>query len=200
MTAVEWAPTGVRRWTSRVPRDVLLLIGGALLALSVEEFRDARHRRARTRESINSIRSEIRANILLVAKAREHHAFLVDTLQKLADARRFPDKGIYTSSMFAPANVTNVAWSLARESGTLADVPLTTVLLVATAYDMQDRYQLLGDGVAATTLEQARREGVVTMLRDHFAQFIPLEADFRNREGGLLRRYTVALIQLDRLH
>jgi hypothetical protein len=191
--------TGVRRWTSRVPRDVLLLVAGALLALTVEEVRDARHRRSRTRESINSIRDELRANIMLVAQARERHIFLVDTLQKLVDAHRLPDKSIYTNSMFSPGNVTNVAWSLARESGALADVPLGTVLVVAGAYDTQERYQLLGDGVAAAVLEQARREGLVTMLRDHFAQFIPLETDFRNREGGLLRRYTAALIQLDRL-
>jgi hypothetical protein len=37
-------------------------------------------------------------------------------------------------------------------------------------------------------------------LRDHFAQFIPLDTDFKNREGALLKRYAVALIALDRLH
>jgi hypothetical protein len=52
MTAVDLSPTGVRRWTSRIPRDVLLLVAGALLALAVEEFRDARHRRTRERESV----------------------------------------------------------------------------------------------------------------------------------------------------
>ena len=36
------------------------------------------------------------------------------------------------------------------------------VLMVAGTYDIQERYQLLSDGVAASVLEQARREGLVT--------------------------------------
>jgi hypothetical protein len=178
---------------------VLLLVAGALLALAVEEFRDARHRKARARESLNSIRNEIRANFTAVAGARAHHAFLVDTLEKLAAARRLPDRPLYLGGVFNPAYVTDVAWSLARESGALADVPLAAVLVVAGAYDRQDGYRQLTDDMSTSILEQVRREGIDATLRDHFAQFIALDTDFKNREGGLLRRYTVALIQLDRL-
>ena len=199
MTAVDLSPTGVRRWTSRIPRDVLLLVAGALLALAVEEFRDARHRRSHATESINSIRSEIRTNIALVTKARAHHAYLVDTLGKLAANHQLPSEKIYANGMWNPGLVSDVAWSLARESGALSDVPLTTLLTVAGAYDTQSRYRQLTDDMSSTLLEQARRDGITVMLRDNFTQFISLDTDFRNREGGLLEKYRDALAALDSL-
>jgi len=199
MTAVESWPTGVRRWTSRVPRDVLLLVAGALLALAVEEFRDARHRRTRERESVASIRNELRANVALVTSARAHHAFLVDTLEKLALKKQLPSKQIYMNGMFNPGLVTDVAWTLARESGALSDVPLATLLTVAGAYASQGRYRQLTDQMSADILEQARRDGLDATLRDNFTQFISLDTDFRNREGGLLEKYRAALDALDHL-
>jgi hypothetical protein len=199
MTSVETTPTALRRLSSRVPRDVLLLVAGALLALAVEEVRDARHRRSRATESINSIRDELRSNIALVTKSQSHHEYLVDTLTKLATGRQFPVKQLYLNGMFNPARVTNVAWLLARESGALTDVPLAVVLKVASAYDSQDRYRLLTDAMATGILDQARRDGIDVTLRDHFTQFIPLDTDFKNREGYLLETYRDALKELDRV-
>jgi hypothetical protein len=92
--------------------------------------------------------------------------------------------------------VTNIAWQAARETGVLADIPLSVVLSVAPAYDTQERYRGLTDAMAVSILADMRRDGVDAVSRDHFAQFIPLEIDFGHREDALLSKYRVALAQL----
>jgi len=97
------------RWLSQIPRDVVLIVVGALLALVSEEVRDARHRRSRVDATIISIRDELRQNASLVTQAREHHKFLADTLGKLVARHARPDVAIYSNGMFNPAIVTSTA-------------------------------------------------------------------------------------------
>lgn len=188
------AKRGSRAWLSR---DIVLVIIGAVLALATEEWRDARHRRSQTDTALTSIRNELKGNVALVTRARERHAFLADTLAKLAARGLKPDVAIYSNGMANPASVSNTAWQLARESGALNDVPLSALLAIAPAYDAQDRYRSMSDALATELMLDVRRNGMDVVLRDRFAQFIPLEIDFGNREGVLLEKYQVALEQLE---
>jgi hypothetical protein len=188
------AKRGGRAWLSR---DILLVIIGAVLALATEEWRDARHRRVQMETALTSIRDELKANVLLVTRARERHAFLADTLTKLVAAGRKPDVQIYSNGMANPASVSNTAWQLARQSGALSDVPLSVLLAIAPAYDAQDRYRSVGDALAAELMLDARRNGMDVVLRDRFAQFIPMDIEFGNRETVLLEKYQSALDQLE---
>ena len=185
------------RWRRQIPRDVVLIVVGALLAFASEEVRDARHRRARIDAAVASIRDELVANRSLVAHSLERHRFLADTLGKLLAHHRQPDVTIYTNSMWNPAMVTSTAWQAARETGALGDMPLATVLSVAPAYEMQERYRILAEALNSAILNDARRDGMEKVLRDRFAQFIPLDVDFSHREAGLLDVYSKALAQLD---
>jgi hypothetical protein len=181
------------RWIGELPRDVLLIVLGAGLAFAGEEWRDARHRRAQVATALLSIRDELRANAALVTRARERHTFLADTLGKLVATHQLPGVEIYSNGMFNPAIVTNTAWQAARETGALGDLPLETVLIVAPAYEAQERYRALADAMVTAIMADIRRDGMTTVLRDRFGQFVPLEVDFSHREGVLLEHYQRAL-------
>jgi hypothetical protein len=184
------------RWAKQIPRDVILIVLGALLAFAAEEWRDARQRRSRVSTALMSIRDELRANLALVTRAREHHMFLADTLGKLASQHLQPSIEIYANGMFNPAIVTNSAWHAARETGALGDIPLAVVLAIAPAYEAQDRYNTLANAMGNAIMMDVRRDGMMTVLRDRFAQFIELDIDFSNREGVLLEEYRKALKKL----
>lgn len=124
-----------------MPRDIILIVLGAILAFAGEEWRDARHNRARVTVAFTSIRDELRANSALVVQAREKHLFLADKLAKLADRHLQPSEQIYSNGMYNPANVTNTAWQAARETGVLSDIPLDLVLSIAPVYEAQLRYR-----------------------------------------------------------
>src|SRR5262245_8568999 len=127
------------RWRRQIPRDVVLIVLGAVLAFASEEVRDARQRRARVDAAIASIRDELTANQSLVTTALERHRFLADTLGKLLAHHRQPDVSIYSNSMWSPAPVTSIAWQAARETGALGDMPWATVLSIAPVYEAQER-------------------------------------------------------------
>jgi hypothetical protein len=184
-----------QRWRGQVPRDVVLIVLGAILAFAGEEWRDAHHRRERAHVAIESIRSELTLNRGLVAAAREHHRHMADTLGILVARHAHPDVSIYSNGMWNPAIVTSTAWDAARETGALEDIPLPTVLAIAPAYEAQERYRALTEALGSSIMSDVRRDGMYAVLRDHFAQFVPLDVDFANREGRLLAAYDKALSQ-----
>jgi hypothetical protein len=187
-------PRGQRgRWMGQVSRDLLLVIAGALLALAGDEWRDARHRRSEASDALVSIRDELRRNAELVARARDHHRARADTLAKLAQSHLSPPVAIYSNGMFNPAVVSSTAWQAARETGALGNLPLSLVLALAPAYEAQERYRSLGDAMLSGIMTDVRHDGMETVLRDRFPQFIALDIDFGNREGVLLDHYRRAL-------
>jgi uncharacterized protein (TIGR03067 family) len=179
-----------------VPRDIVLLLVGAIVALGGEEWRDAHNRDAQLRAALTSIRDELRSNVTLVERARARHAFLADTLAKLAARGLRPTVEIYSNGMVKPAIVSSTAWKLAQQTGALSDAPLPVLLAIAPAYDAQDIYRALTESLAAEMMSDLRHYGMETVLRDRFAQFIPLDIDFGNREGVLLKDYQRALEHL----
>ena len=188
---------GVRPlWLSQVPRDVILIVLGAALAFASEEWRAARQRRTRVDVAVASLREELTLNRNLVAKALNHHRNLSDTLGKLLALHLRPDVAIYSNGMWNPAIVTSTAWQAARETGALGDMPLATVLGIAPAYEAQDRYRSASEALGGAIMNDVRHDGIDVVLRDRFAQFIPLDVDFANREARLLKVYGKALDQL----
>jgi hypothetical protein len=109
-----------------------------------------------------------------------------------------PDVAIYSNGMWNPAILTSTAWLAARETGALGDMPLTTVLGVAPAYEAQDRYRAATEALSAAIMNDVRHDGIDVVLRDRFAQFVPLDVDFANREARMLVSYDKALDNLAR--
>jgi hypothetical protein len=183
-----------------IGRDGVLIVLGAVLAYVGEEWRDARHRRERVDTALNSIRDELKANAALVTKARTRHLYLIDTLGKLAAAHQLPSVSIAYNGIWSPAPVTSVAWQTAHETGVLADIPLSTVLSLAPVYERQDRYRVLTDAMMVSIETDTRHSGMEAVLRDRFAEFIPIDVDFSNREKVLLSEYDAALRRLNDIH
>ena len=180
-----------------IGRDVVLIVLGAVLAYVGEEWRDARHKRERVETALNSIRDELKANAELVKQARTKHLFLIDTLGKLAAAHQLPSSNLAFHGIWSPAAVTSVAWQTAHETGVLADIPLRTVLSLAPVYERQDRYRMLTDAMIVSIETDTRHNGMEAVLRDRFAEFIPIDVDFSNRELALLAAYKGALQRLN---
>lgn len=180
-------------------RDVLLIVLGSILAFGFEELRDVRKRQERVAAALDGIRTEIAANIDLVELARVHHIHVIDTLQYYRSRSALPPLDVALGGVFNPAPVSGVAWQAARESGTLSDMKYSTILLLAPAYESQERYRALTDAVAQSLENDVRREGMERVMRDRFAQFIDLATDFQFRERNLLERYRTTMKQLDAL-
>ena len=56
------------------------------------------------------------------------------------------------------------------------------LLALAPVYENQEAYRTLGTALARATMTDMQRRGVLPVSRDGFADFIPLERDFANRE------------------
>jgi len=187
------------RW--RVPaaaRDIMLLILGAALALAVEEWRDAHAERRRVAAALASIRAELLDNQQRVEKARAHHLQMADTLSAYRARRQLPPPRVYfESGVFQPALPLSTAWQTARETGALSGLPYSVVLAIAPVYEAQARYRAVGDALTQSIMVDVQRRGVEPVLRDDFANFIPVERDFAQREQVLAGDYARTIAQLD---
>ena len=180
-------------------RDILLVLLGGMVALVGDTWRDSRQRDRRVAGALASIRAELVANAENVGSARARHLRVVDTLRYYIARHAVPDSTVYLGGVFNPGNVTSTAWQSARETGVLADMDYRIVLAVAPAYETQERYRALGEAVNQSIIIDMRREGLTTVFRDRFAQFIPLASDFANRERTLADLYRATLAHLDSL-
>jgi hypothetical protein len=180
-------------------RDILLVLLGGMVALAGDTWRDSRQRDKRVAGALESIRAELVANAENVGRARARHLRVVDTLRYYTARHAVPDSTVYLGGVFNPGNVTSTAWQSARETGVLADMDYRIVLAVAPAYETQERYRALGEAVNQSIIIDMRREGLTTVFRDRFAQFIPLASDFANRERTLADLYRATLAHLDSL-
>jgi hypothetical protein len=190
--------TGRLSWQGAL-RDIALVILGGMVALADDTWRDARQRDERVAAALASIRAELLANAEGVNGARARHLHVVDTLGYYSTRHMMPDSNVYLGGVFNPALVTSSAWQSARETGVLGDMDYRIVLAVAPAYERQERYRALGEGVNQSILIDMRRDRTTTVFRDHFAQFIPLARDFANRERVLADLYRSTLPRLDSL-
>lgn len=180
-------------------RDIAFVILGSMVALVGDTWRDSRQRDERVARALASIRAELVANAERVSSARARHLRVVDTLRYYSARHVVPDSAVYLGGVFNPGQLTSTAWQSAGATGVLGDMDYRIVLAVAPAYERQERYRALGEAVNHSIIIDMRRDGITTVFRDHFAQFIPLAGDFANRERTLSDMYRTTLVHLDSL-
>ena len=78
-------------------------------------------------------------------------------------------------------------------------MPFDVRLSLSRIYHRQETYARLGAEIANDVYVDLRRRGVDPVLRDGFAGFIVLTADFANREARLIKEYDDALAILSAL-
>jgi hypothetical protein len=186
------------RW--RLPagmRDVFLVILGALLALAAEEWRTGRVERRRAAVALATIRAELVENRRRAETAHVYHRQIADTLSAYRDRNELPPPRVYLSGVIKPALPLSTAWEMARETGALADLPYPLVLRIAPVYESEARYRALADGLAQALMVDVQHRGIEPVFRDGFANFIPVERDFANREGSLVEDYDAVIAAVD---
>ena len=79
----------------------------------------------------------------------------------------------------------------------MSELPYELVLRLAPIYESQQTYHALGDALAEGAMLELQRRGLLPVFRDGFANFIPLERDFANREARLALSYRRGIALLD---
>lgn len=194
MTSTEDVPAVPRRrpWRRGLPRVIVesaLIVFSVLLALAVDEWRDNRSQRVRTEAALAAILSELEANRAAMQRARDLHESIATRLQAMQESGTMPTRDEASSGLFRPARVISTAWASAREAGALDELPYDLVLSLSRLYGSQERYEQLSSQLAADIYMDLRRRGLDPVMREGFAGFLLLVADFSNRETVLVRQY-----------
>jgi hypothetical protein len=173
-----------------------LIVFSVLVALAVDEWRATRATEARAREAVAAITAELEANRKAAERARDFHRGIHAALNALVAKKELPGPDIYMAGMFNPARLVETAWTAARDADAIAAMPYPLVLKLSRVYEWQAQYKNLGSQIVTDLYADLRRRGVEPVLRDGFAGFAILAADFINREEDMLARYDDALAAL----
>ena len=187
------APSRRPVWLPRVLAESALIVFSVLVALAVDEWREERAMRARSREAVAAIVAEINANRSAAQNARDAHQRIHDDLTAL------PAGADYKAGLFQPARLLQTAWMTARDTGSLAPLPLDAVLELSRLYERQAIYTALSTEIVTDTFVDLRRRGLDTVLRESRAGFGALTREFQGREQGLIEAYDAALTTLGSL-
>jgi hypothetical protein len=198
---VHSAATAARRfprWLPRVLLESVLIVFSVLLALAVDEWRDSRNRAAAARVALDAIVGELESNRRAAGEAMRFHRSMNATLRAIAASRQLPSTEVAYGGMLQPARAVSTAWTSARDTGAVNDLPYPLVLQRSRIYERQATYDALTAQIAADIYMDGRRRGMEAVLREGFAGFIALTHDFANREESLVRQYDQALAALGR--
>jgi hypothetical protein len=188
------APPPMRRpaWIARLVVESALIVLSVLVALAVDEWRDDRAMRARSREAVAAIVAEINANKKAAQSATQHHDKVHAELKAMVAANAVTVDAL-SRGVFKPAVLLEAAWVTARDTGALAPLPLDVVLRLSRLYERQAKYTELASSIGEDFYVDLRRRGASAVLLDSVPGFGALTADFAGREAGLVAGYDEAL-------
>lgn len=125
--------------------EVFSIVLGVLLALGVNEWREARAEDELAERALAQIRGEVERNDRVVEERHPYHAAALDSLRSYAadlDPQLGVDDvhrarlGFPRGGQFAP--LFSSAYEAARSSGALAHVDYETLSLLSSIYEMQE--------------------------------------------------------------
>ena len=184
-------------WLPRVLVESALIVFSVLVALAVDQWRDERGTRVRAREAIAAITSELQANRAAASRSRSFHQEAHRALKEIASQKRLPSVEEMTrGNVFQPATILQTAWTTARDTGALQPVPFEVLLKLSLVYEAQQSYARLADAIVDDFYTDVRRRGIDAVVREGFAGFTLLTADFSGREQRLVERYDETLAML----
>lgn len=177
-------------------RDVLLIVLGAVLAVTGEGWREARATRQRTTSAMVSMRTEISTNLARLQRARARHDSVAAMLLGYQNRGAVPTDSVLFTGLFNPATVVSTAWQTARDTRALGDLPYAVVLRLGTLYGHQDRYTEVSQALEQAVIVRLQTEGLQAHLR-RWMNLIVLNQEFGNKAGELGARYVSTLAFLD---
>lgn len=183
---------GWRSWLPRVLVESTLIVFSVLLALGVDEWREARGHRAQAAAAERAIIEELRGNRELIAASLAYHSAVHDSLVAHRRDGRAPGIQLFPRGFVSPAQLSHTAWASAAETGALSHVDYETVLRLSRVYAQQERYAEQARGIGDVLYAELYRGGMDAVLANH-RNLAGLISTFRYREDALLRQYADAL-------
>jgi hypothetical protein len=140
--AIPVAATRRREWLARGAFEAALILLGLLGAFALNEWQDARARETRVAALLTAIRAELEANLRLEEDAAAYNTEVAESIWRQANTGvTFIPDGTFKRGIFVNPQLTSAAWTTAQNDAALSDVPVDTLLLLATVYDQQADYE-----------------------------------------------------------
>ncbi len=146
--------------------EATFVVLGVVLALSANEWRQARADRAQSQQAIVAIIQELKANRHKVSAAADYHYGLLHELNGKAPDWR-PPMSVFAKGFIAPARTARTAWASASETGALAKTDYGTVMALSQAYALQAHYEAQVRSISDIIYGDIFRRGMQAVLANH---------------------------------
>lgn len=127
--------------------EAVFVVFGVVLALAANEWRQKANANQMAQEALGSIVAELKTNQNLIADSQQYHQAQVGKLVGMMKDNKVPTMDDYPRGFINPAWVTDTAWTVAQETGVLADMDYNTVLVLSATYESLERYEKQSDMV-----------------------------------------------------
>ncbi len=184
--------SGWRTWLPRVLVESALIVFSVLLALAVDQWRESSSQRQQAEAARREILAELQANQATVATSQRYHAALLDSLARYRSSDAAPLVGLFSRGFILPAQLSHTAWSSAAETGALAHMDYSTVLLFSRVYAQQDRYAEQSSSIGEIIYSALYHGGTEAIVQNH-RNLAGIINTFRYREDQLLGLYAETL-------
>jgi type II secretory pathway pseudopilin PulG len=185
-----------REWMSRALFEAALILFGILGAFAVNEWQNARERRARVETTMAAVRGELQSNLELLQNASTYNSDVASKFRALAarNATTIPE-GTYPRGLLLRPQLVSAAWNAAQVTGIVNEVPVDTVVQLARLYENQRDYLDAMARLLDMLYEAALRSTDDTPAPPNTIDGIL--SDYAGRERSLLDRYRSTLARLD---
>lgn len=178
--------------------ELLLIVAGVLLALSVDQWRQDRQANRQAETARQAIAEELQANRAAVEASLDYHERKLSALYRYAhpdSAGRYPDPSFFDRGFVNPAQLLATAWETARETGSLESLEYDQLLGISKVYAHQRRYEQQTASVSDIIYRELFERGptgVVSRPMNHAT----LLSTFAWRERALMGIYASILPDL----
>ena len=147
--------------------ESLLIIFSVILALILTEFFNNLHEKNNTREILRSIVAELKLNKAAIIEMKKYNesvlAHIDSTLANKNLQKQFVTDGEFHLYVIAPEGVLfryldDAAWTIAKNSNTIAKLDVETVALLTRVYEDQGKMMRVEDEVAKVVVDRASRD------------------------------------------
>lgn len=181
--------------------EAFFVVLGVVLALGLNEWRQAQGDRRRAATALESIREELQTNRQAVHASVQYHLQLMDTL--FAFRRQAPRTGdgtapdirVFSRGFVHPASLLTTAWETAVSTDAIRHMSHDDVLVLARMYEQQRGYATQSQQVGTLIYGEIFAGGTAGVTRN-YANLTSIISTFWFRECELLAGYDQALAKL----
>lgn len=189
-----WLP----RWIPRAAFEAALIVFGLLLAMALNEWREARHQQARLGQALALLVDELKFNQRSIESpdTLAHHRGLLARYRDLASKDDAAGEPIFESGVHV-ATLRDAAWRTLSAPENIARVPYEQIVVLADLYQEQERLERIHWSVVGWLLAPRPAEHSAAYMKALNRSVAIYLSDVVSTEERLLRRYADALRMLE---